>query len=290
MSEESVTGRTVSREATGRLDRVFRALERLAAAPGGLTLSNLAEQLGLSPSSAHDLLRGLVDAEMVVRRGRRYTLGPRAVGLAVSVVDSLDFLAPAREKAATLSHITGEDVLVATRLGSTVGYVYKHPGSIPLKVNVTIGEPRPLHSTSVGKLFAAFCDDLRANALSNERSLPAYTSQTISDVGRLADELNRIKDLSFAVSNGEAIEDVIGFAAPIFDARRQLVGALHVSLPSQRCEADHVTTIVTNMVEKANEVTAHIGGPAVDIPAELPTRVLDHLAVSASADTTSVAT
>lgn len=277
-----------ARDGASRFERVFGALERLAAAPHGVTLSDLARDLDLSPSSAHDLLRGLVDAQVVSRHGRRYTLGPRAVGLAVSIVDSLDFLAAAREAAADLSAATGEDVLVATRMGSTVGYAYKHPGSTPLKVAVTIGEPRPLHATSVGKLYAAFCEDLRTELLSGGQPLYAYTPQTIISVRRLARELKATAELRFAVSNGESIEGVVGFAAPIFDVRGELVAALHVSLPSQRCDAQHLTAIVTSMVEKAAAVTKDVGGSPAQPPPDLPARVLERVTAATLPTTESV--
>jgi DNA-binding IclR family transcriptional regulator len=264
---------------SARVERIFSALQQLQGAPAGLTMTELGERIGLAPSSTHDLLSGLLAAEViVVRRDRRYSLGPRVIGLAFSIVGSLDSIALADQDAVDLSERISEDVLLGVRVGDAVMYAVRHEGSSPLKVDVRLGEPRPLHATSVGKLFAAYDADLRAKCLDRPaQPLAPLTAATITDPELLERDFAVIRDLGVAVSNQEAIAGVVGFAAPVFDADGALALAVHVSLPVQRATPDHLGLVVSETVRTAADLTKRLAGLPPPSPPDLVARVMAHL-------------
>ena len=268
-----------------RIERVFQALQCLQGEPGGMTLSELAARLDLAPSSAHDLLAGLKAAGAVIQQpNRRFVLGPRAVGLALSIVASLDPLPLADQDAAQLSERTSEDVLLAVRSGGEVMYAVKHAGTSPLKVDVRLGEARPLHASSVGKLFAAYHEDLGAQLLSGPGDLEQVTDRTITDRKELARDFDWIRENSFAVTREESIPGVIGIAVPIFGADDALVLGLHVSLPAQRSTPPHLEMLVSEAIKAAAESTRRLGGSPPSYPARFAKQVLADVSFTDSRD------
>jgi DNA-binding IclR family transcriptional regulator len=280
-----MTSKDRSKPAPTRISRIFDALQCLERASNGLTLSQLAEQLKIAPSSAHDLLSALTAADVVAEHGdRRYTLGPRAINLALSIVGSLEPIRLADPDAQHLCERTGEDVLLAVRSGDEVVYAIKHNGTTPLKVDVRLGSPRPLHATSVGKLFVAHDEELY-KVLARAKSLPRLTPDTITDRRELERELETTRRNSFAVSSGEAIAGVLGFAAPVFGADGSLVVAVHVSLPTQRATPDHLRTLIAETALCASESTRRLGGASAAPQPDLPERVIERLEGRASLPT-----
>jgi DNA-binding IclR family transcriptional regulator len=211
-----------------RYARTFDVLELLVGHPAGMTVTEISKRLGLPISSCHNLLQRMVATEVVnLTDELRYSLGARAVRLGIRIVDGLEVRAIARRHLVELARTTGEDVYLAVKLGRRVTYVDRVPGSRPVTVEIRLGQSLYLHATSVGKLFAAYEDQLRRRMLSGAR--PVLTEHTVTDAAQLERELDRIGEQGFAVSREEAVDGVVGLAVPICDAGGNLVAAIHIS-------------------------------------------------------------
>lgn len=255
---EKVAARPVQGQ---RVDRVFAALEQIVTADGGMTLTELADSLKISPSSMHDLLKSMVRAGVLeFQPSRRYTAGARQVALAAATVDALDARTLALGPMKELSKRIVEDVYLAVLTGTSVVYVARYDGQAPLTVNVQLGQPRPLHASSVGKLFAVYSDSVRERLLDRQVVLPTYTPKTITDRAELTHQLELFREIGMSISDEEAIVGVIGFAVPVFDSVGDMVAAFHVSLPKPRLNPEHVVRIIAEMFEAARETTVASGG------------------------------
>src|SRR6478752_46859 len=72
------------------LDRGLRALELVAAAPGGMTVQDVAEQLGVHRTIAHRLLATLADHHLIARGpDNRFRAGGGLIALAVGLQSTL---------------------------------------------------------------------------------------------------------------------------------------------------------------------------------------------------------
>ena len=87
-----------------RLARVFDVLTYIAES-GRPTVSEIARELEMPVSSAHDLLSALCEIEAVSVEDRRYALGPRAFSLGLRVSESV---AVRRVAAAPMAHLVEE--------------------------------------------------------------------------------------------------------------------------------------------------------------------------------------
>ena len=218
--------------------RTFDVLDLLVQHKGGLRLTEIKEALNLPVSSVHNMLQTMVSAEVAtVTDDLRYSVGPRAVALALRTLQSLDIRTVARRHLQDLVKAIGDDVYLALHVGKRVIYADRCLGTQRISLDIRLGEPLFLHSTATGKLFAAFDARLGAPALSGK--LPKVTSATIVDPQDLEREFKRIRTAGYAKSTEESVEGIVGYAIPILETTGNLAAAIHVSVLSKRATKVH---------------------------------------------------
>lgn len=212
-----------------KVERLVEVLDFLLQAPEHTaTLSEIVGGVGKPLSSTHDLLRSMVASGLLeVDAAKRYHTGRVLMRLAIGAIDQVDIVATSRAHLDQLVRSVGHDAYLAIRAGDTVSYVSRCAGTYRAGLDIKLGEPVPLHSSAVGKLFAALQPDLERLALA--RPLARLTPHTIVDPASLADELRAIRERGTATSMEETITGIVGFAAPVRDAADRLVAAVHVS-------------------------------------------------------------
>ncbi|GHF18742.1 IclR family transcriptional regulator [Amycolatopsis deserti] len=259
-----------------RIDRALSVLGYLAHHHEGRSLTHLSADLSLPMSSTHDLMQALVEIGVVRLAGpRTYALGPRAVMLALSIVDSVQLRAVARPFLRDLSEEINENTYLAVRTGDEVAYADRIETSQQLSVIIRLGDARPLHGSAVGKLMAAFDDELAKRVLSSSR-LEQYTPLTLTNRATLRAEYAEIRERGYSVSDGESVEGIIGLATPIVNANGEAVAAVHVSAPRGRLAEDRLPVVVSHMLATAAAVSRQLGASAELIPDSDFNTVLAH--------------
>ncbi|GGN62073.1 IclR family transcriptional regulator [Streptomyces albiflavescens] len=258
-----------------RIDRALSILGYLAQHPEGCTLKSLCDGLSLPMSSAHDLLQALVELDAVSLLGQRtYTLGPRSVVLALSIVDSVDLRHVSRPYLADLCGEINENTYLAVRSGNTVMYADRHEAGQTLSVVIKLGGSRPLHSSAVGKLMAAYNPELEQRVLQASQ-LERFTPHTLVNRDALREEFERVRACGYSVSDGESVEGIVGLATPIVDAAGAVTAAVHVSAPRGRLSHDRLPFVVAAMSHAGAEISRQLGA-AQD---RIPLRTIDEVRV-----------
>ena len=243
-------------------DRYLRSFDildlLLAQRKDGMRLTEIKDALGLAPSSAHNILQTMVQAEVaVVSEDLRYSIGPRAVALALRTLHWLDIRTIARRHLQDLAKDIGDDVYLALHMGKRVIYADRCLGTQRMSLDIRLGESLFLHSTATGKLFAAMDVKLASQALSGK--MPRLTAATITDPLELEREFKRIRALGYSKSLEESVEGIVGYAVPIRDAAGHMVAAIHASVLSQRASKAHERKLLAAAKLCAEQVQRQIG-------------------------------
>ena len=258
-----------------RFDRALRILEYLAHHQEGSALKPMCEAVGMPMSSAHDLMATLLELDAVRQLDQKtYVLGPRSLILALAIVDAVDIRQVSRPYLQQLCEVVNENTYLAVRSGSTVTYADRYEAGQNLSVVMKLGGARPLHGSSIGKLFATFNPDLRAKVLAAP-ALDQLTKFTVTDRDVLADELDAIRDRGYSVSDGESVEGIIGLATPIFDATGAMSAAVHISAPRGRLSLDRLPLVVSEMLQTGSAISEQLGATG---------QVLEHRSADEIAD------
>ena len=221
------------------VSRVIAILEKLAAAPGSLSLADLSRALATPKTSLLALLRGLADAHFVVQKDGMWQLGPGAFGLGSALMEARRRFATSdlvREGMRRLADRTGETVLFAVRDGDgeTMTYVDVIESRNAVRFAIAIGDRRPLYCTAGGRALLAACDASELSRyLAKLRPAP-FTDDTETDPVRLGAAVAAARHQGAAQTVDQAADGVTGTAAAIRDASARTLGAIVVAAPTSR--------------------------------------------------------
>jgi IclR family transcriptional regulator, acetate operon repressor len=247
-----------------RLSRIFHVVQHLAARGPG-TVTEIAGALDAPLSSTHDLLKAMVDARLLHLTERRYGIGPLAIRSAMAVMDSIAVNRLARRHLEALVEAIGFDVYLATSSGSRVIYVSRFAGRQRVNLDLELGRSLLLHSTAVGKLFAAFDRNVHQAMMAKPR--PAITSTTRTSPADLDRDLASIRNKRFSVSRGESIQGIVGLATPVFGPDGTLAAAVHVSALRTALPAKHLNSVVRQMTATSHAIENDLAEPAGSVSA-----------------------
>ena len=245
MSEAS--GRPV-----GSVARALALLDALAEGPAGVNA--LARRIGVNPSSASRLLATLERGGLVEREpGGPYRLGLRLVALADSVLSRLDVRDLARPHLRALVGQTGETATLSVPGGGDAVTVDFQAGESSVVSMDRVGRPSIGHATATGKVLLAFGGGVPAELI-------AYTDLTITDPGRLAAELARVREQGWAEAEGEREPDLNALAAPVRGRGGELVAILGLQGPAARFTSARRAEVLPRLLEAATVVSGRLGG------------------------------
>ena len=142
-------------------------------------------------------------------------------------------VATARPTLVEVARELGEASGLSVRDGWTAHYVDQVDSPNPVQVRDWTGTRIPLHAVSSGQVFLA---QLPAPTLSRYLAEPleAFTPNTLTDAPALLERLRAVKREGHAWVRDEFAIGISSVAAPIADARGEIVAAIHVHGPTYR--------------------------------------------------------
>jgi DNA-binding IclR family transcriptional regulator len=111
----------------------------------------------------------------------------------------------------------------------------------------------PPHASSTGKVFLAALAPSDREAILPPR-LEAFTPETITDLGRLNEELLAVSRDGFAVSHGEYDEFTSAVSAPVLGPAGRLVAIVNLWGPRQRLGRSRLRALGAVVRATADEV------------------------------------
>src|SRR5947209_10408626 len=211
-----------------RVGRAFAVLEAFTPERPTLPLSEIARRAGLPLTSTHRLLGELCESGALERNAD----GSYRVGLRLWEIASLAPRGvPLREAALPfledLYEVTHENVQLGVREGRDVVYIERIAGRRAVGVLTRVGGRFPLHASGIGLVLLAHAPaTVQREVL--EGPLQRFTDYTVTDPVRLERILAEVRRDGVAISVRQVTDDAMSAAAPITDAKGEVIAALSV--------------------------------------------------------------
>ncbi|WP_049893441.1 IclR family transcriptional regulator [Halogranum rubrum] len=235
----------------------FKVVELLKAREGA-GVTEVADELGIAPSTAHNHLSTLEAQQYVVKEGDTYHLGLRFIGLGNFVRTRKQGFGKAEHYTTVLSEESEcRSIFTAEEHGRGV-YIHTAPGKHGVWTQSTVGKRIYLHSTASGKAILAHMPRERVEEIVEQVGLPRETEQTIDDQADLFAELETIRERGYATNVEEQIEGVRAIGAPVLQPDGSVFGALSVAGPSNRMKGDRFDELTEILLGIANELELSI--------------------------------
>jgi DNA-binding IclR family transcriptional regulator len=249
---------------TDSAERVIAVLDRLAGAPEGLGVTDVAGQLGIHKTTASRLLGTLALTGVIERDAvtRRYRLGARLVSLAGAAVTRLPVVSQARPELEHLAAVAAETANLAILDGAYVVYVDQVVPSQAVVMASWVGRRSPAHASSSGKVLLAFGDEAVREAVLSA-PLERLTSNTITDPERLRILLEETRQRGYASGVGELEDGLVTVAAPVL-VQHRAVGAVSLSGPSFRIPPRDQPHLGRLLIDAAKAIARRMNGHTTD--------------------------
>lgn len=233
--DNSTTSDALDKRSASGIRVIARAadiLRALGTVEEGMSLTDLAERVGLPRSTVHRIASALAEEHFVLWATPRgpLRLGPGLIPLGNLSRQSLRDIA--RPFLQELSRRLSETVELVILQGDKILFLDQVVAPQRLRLVSSIGAEFPVHCTASGKAFLAALPEDRALALLPAR-LQRFTPYTITSRRELLQELETIRETGVAYDREEHTEGITAIAAVVHDAYGDLA-SVTVPMPTQR--------------------------------------------------------
>lgn len=240
-----------TRDHVGSLEKGLQVMEILARHPGGLTLTDMAAEAGLTRAGARRFLLTLTATGYAIQSGRLFVLSPRLLSVARTWLQGAPLWSHAEPVMREVSAALDESCSAAVLSGEDVVYVARVAGRRILSVALNVGTRLPAWCTSMGRVLLS---DLPADELKQFLSSAAIqrrTPKSIVSRKQLATEIARAAEQGFAIVDEELEIGLRSIAVPIRDRQGKIVAAINVSTQSARFTTEEMERQILPKLRKA---------------------------------------
>lgn len=244
-----------SNDGTKTIQSVERAFDiiRVLRESGPASVSDVAEALDLTSSTAHIYLKTLREVGYVVQINEKYRLGLRFLRDGIVVQESIPLYRKAKKEIERLAEETGEGVGLAVEENGQRVVLYSARGEKSVHDNTSVGEFTNMHWTAQGKTLLAYKDPSTVADILDRYGMPRATDATITDRDELFDELEQIREQGFAIEDEERREGLRSVGLPI-QVNGDTVGVISVTAPTHRMSEEYIHSELVDTLRESIDV------------------------------------
>jgi len=251
-----------SRYLTGSVQKALGILKAFSFEKPEYSLVELAHHTGFNVSTTHRLLATLQSEDLIERdpNSGRYRLAIKMFELGSVVLHGMELnivgtpilarLATETEDTAYFSVVAGDEVLCVSRVEGV-----RHSRSQFLSV----GRHLPLHAGAASKILLAHLPPERAAIILARCPFMRYTENTITDLGKLIEELARVRSQGYALSLEEITSGIVAIAAPIRRGPNNVIAAISLSGARERYSPDLLAAAIGKVRDAASQISFRMG-------------------------------
>jgi IclR family pca regulon transcriptional regulator len=254
----------------------LNVLEAFTPSQSSLSFQELCTKTGFPKTTVFRFLRTLTSHDYLSldSKSKKYFLGPKVMSLGFAVLSSMDLRNVAFPYLEELARISDQNVNLAILDNTKVVVIERIKKWQMLDINIPVGGRLNCYQTSSGYAILAF---------SNEEKLRSILSTLLEDeevvkhIGpkgaKLIKKLKEARLKGYALCNGEFIKGVRSIAAPIFNTRGDVEGAVYVPVLTHAISREElVERYAPLLIETARKISTARGLPTWEFGYSRPTQ------------------
>lgn len=214
-----------------------------------VTFEELCDRLGYTRSTLYRYLKTLTDAGLLTSLpGVGYMLGPRIVELDYKIRTGDVLIRAARPVMEELSARFKGIALLCRRYKFEVLCVHQETGTDTIHSNYDRGRRRSLLHGAASIAILAYLPDhqlRKFHGLAQDEFAAAGFGTSLAEVKAT---LKRYRDRGWVSTSGDVTPGVTGMAAPVFDARAEIIGSLSLTMRDTQINAQTIEDVAERVV------------------------------------------
>jgi IclR family transcriptional regulator, acetate operon repressor len=254
-----------SAERDGQVQSVTRALailRGLAESSDGMTLTDVAQIVGLPPSTAHRLLTTL-QQERFVRfddMAHVWQVGVEAFIIGNAFVRTRDVVTMARPYLRRLMEEGGETANLYLEQDGEALCMAQVECRQMMRAIARPGGRVKMHCSGAGKAMLGWLPNGELTRIIRLHGLRRFTDRTLDTPSHLRGDLELVRARGFSVDDEEHAVGLRCVASAVFDEHGQPVAALSLSGPSARVDEARLLELGRLTARVADEFSTELGG------------------------------
>lgn len=249
-------------QAMQTVDKAMTLLGFFTPSEPEIGLSDLARLAGFDKAATRRFLVALSKHGLIEQNpaNKRYRLGSAFLRLArirEATVPLGSIMRPVLDR---MAEQTGETAHASILSGDSLMTIGIAEPQRVTRVYIDPAQLLPLHATASGLACLAFSGAEQIDGYFARVSLKRHTGHTVTAQRTIRTMLSEIRDRGVARAERSFENDVIGTAAPYFDAAARPAGAVAVAAIDTRFSKEAARLIASQVIEAAAHVTRATGG------------------------------
>jgi IclR family transcriptional regulator, pca regulon regulatory protein len=216
-----------------------------------LTLSQVAEKVGVARAVARRFLLTLAELGYVVTDGKYFRLTARVLDLGYAYLSSMPFSNVATEFLQEVAEQTRESCSASVLDGQDIVYVARVAAQRILSISLSIGARLPAYCTSMGRVLLAALPGPELESYLSKVQLRRRTPQTVTDKECLRQILSEVGREGYALTDGELEEGLRSIAVPVRSSGARVIAAINVSTQAGRVNKSQMVKEFLPLLRKA---------------------------------------
>jgi IclR family acetate operon transcriptional repressor len=253
--------------AASLLDRALNTLELMSTRLGGVSVTLLADEIGLPKSGAHRLLADLIRLGYVRQdpETERYHLTTRLISIGLAYLSASGITDISQPILDRLAHESGELVRMTVVDGDHLTWVAKAQGARSgLRYDPEMGGQPVLYCTATGQAWLASFDDDEAIARVVKQGfgkLDEHGPNAPRTISALVEALGQARANGYAHVDQAAEAGTSALSAAVLQPRTGVaIGTVSIAGPSSRLTPDHARRLAPLLLAAAKELSAASAG------------------------------
>jgi IclR family pca regulon transcriptional regulator len=201
-----------------------------------LTISESSRITGLPRPVTRRALLTLEHLGYAKSKDGRFSLTAKILSLGYSYISSQKIWEITTPYLEELSEKLQESSSLGILDDTDVVYIARVPVNTIMKNSLGVGTRLPAHATSIGKVLLAYLPSDKLDKYFQHADLRAYTEKTITSEEKIRDDLKKVRETGWAVSQDQLEMGLLSAAAPIRDVRKKVVAAINCATHSGRTD------------------------------------------------------
>jgi IclR family acetate operon transcriptional repressor len=246
-------------ESIRAVDRALDILLCFTSQTPQLTMTQIAEQVGMNKSTVHRLL-GTLERRRFVQRNLTtgyYQLGIRLLQMAYLTLGHNDIRRYAEPFLHRLCEQHRETITLSTLDEADVVFLDVIESPQRVKLAASIGQRLPAFSTAAGKSILAFLPIETVRRVL-DRGMPQFTPYTIHSKEELLKHLELVREQGFSISMQEHEDGINAVAAPVLNAENRPIAAVSVTGPAYRLSKELMVKIGASVREISQQIAREV--------------------------------
>lgn len=247
-------------ESIRAVERALDVLECFSIKTPELSMTQIAERIGINKSTVHRLLATLERKRFVERDpvSGTYRAGIHLLQLAYLAMETNDLRRIAEPFMRSLWELHRETTDLAVFDGNHIVFISVLESPQRLKLAAAVGQRLPAFCTSSGKAILAYMPEESVRHIL-EHDLQQYTEFTRVTPEQILEDLRVCREQGFAVSVQEYEDGINAVGAPVIGRKGTPIASVSVAGPANRLTREKMLEIGPSVRATADEISHEIG-------------------------------